>query len=140
METIHGIDVSSGGLATVSTDATISGDGSTGDPLSLADGAVSTSKIEAAAVHTGKINDSAVTTDKIEDGAVHHAKIADNAVRPDNIQASAVTVAKMGSESAADGHVPTADGAGGVAWEAQSGGGGGGGSADRAHQHIPGRG
>ena len=128
LETIHGIDVSSGGLATVSTDATISGDGSTGDPLSLADGAVSTSKIEAAAVHTGKINDSAVTTDKIEDGAVHHAKIADNAVRPDNIQASAVTVAKMGSESAADGHVPTADGAGGVAWEAQSGGGGGGGA------------
>ena len=127
------VDQAVGG-GTVSTDATIEGDGSAGDPLGLADGAVSTAKIAASAVHTGKINDDAVTADKIADNAVHHDSIADNAVRPDNIQANAVTeskiadgavtVAKMDSGSAADGNVATADGSGGVVYEAPTGGGG----------------
>ena len=78
---------SGGGGGTVSTDATLDGDGSAGDPLSLADDAVTTAKIAASAVHTGKINDDAVTADKLADNAVHHDSIADNAVRPDNIQA-----------------------------------------------------
>ena len=100
----------------------------------LPDGSVTTAKIAANAVHTNKINDDAVTADKLADNAVHHDSIADNAVRPDNIQASAVTtakiaagavtVAKMDSGSATDGHVATADGSGGVAFEAPPAGGG----------------
>ena len=136
-----------GGGGTVSTDATIDGDGSAGDPLSLADDAVTTAKIAASAVHTGKINDDAVTADKLADNAVHHDSIADNAVRPDNIQASAVTTAKMADDavtvdkmnsgSADDGHVATADGSGGVAFEAPTGGGGGGGTDDQTAAEVP---
>ena len=132
----HEANHPSGGGGTVSTDATLDGDGSAGDPLSLADDAVTTAKIEALAVHTGKLNDDAVTAAKLADNAVHHDSIVDNAVRPDNIQANAVTeakiadgavtVAKMDSGSAADGDVATADGSGGVAFEAATGGGGGG--------------
>jgi len=42
---------------------------------------------------------------------------------------SSLDVASLGSGAATDGYVATADGAGGVAWEAASGGGGGGGGA-----------
>ena len=135
-----------GGLSTVATDATIEGDGTTGDPLALADDAVTTAKLAALSVHTGKINDDAVTADKLADNAVHHDSIADNAVRPDNIQASAVTtakiaagavtVAKMDSGTATDGHVATADGSGGVAFEAPTGGGGGG-TDDQTAAEVP---
>ena len=107
-----------GGGGTVSTDATLDGDGSAGDPLSLADDAVTTAKIAVNAVHTNKINDSAVHTAKINDAAVTTDKLADDAV----------TVDKMDSGSATDGHVATADGSGGVAFEAATGGGGGAGT------------
>ena len=102
------------------------------------DDAVHTAKINDAAVTTAKLADDAVTTDKLADNAVHHDAIADNAVRPDNIQASAVTedkiadgavtVDKMDSGTAPDGDVATADGSGGVTFEAATGGGGGAGT------------
>ena len=48
----------------------------------------------------------------------------------DKIADDAVTVDKMNSARADDGHVATADGAGGVAFEAPTGGGGGGGTVE----------
>ena len=141
----HEANHPSGGGGTVSTDATLDGDGSAGDPLSLADDAVSTAKIAASAVHTGKINDDAVTAAKLADNAVHHDSIVDNAVRPDNIQASAVTEAKiadlavtvdkMNSGTATDGDVATADGASGVVYRTPTGGGGGG-TAERTSIYL----
>ena len=125
------------GLSAVSTDASVDGDGTAADPIGIADGGVTTAKLAALSVHTGKINDDAVTAAKLADDSVHHDAIVNNAVRPDNIQAGAVTetkiaagsvtAAKMDSGTADDGHVPTADGSGGVAWEAQTGAGGMGG-------------
>ena len=55
-------DTDSGGLSTVSTDATIDGDGSTGSPLSLADAAVTDAKIVdmAATKLTGLIDDARI--------------------------------------------------------------------------------
>ena len=79
-----------GGGGTVSTDGTIDGDGSAGDPLSLADDAVTTAKIATNAVHTAKINDDAVHTAKINDAAVTTAKLADDAVTTDKLADNAV--------------------------------------------------
>ena len=137
----------------VNTDATINGNGTTGSPLSLADNAVATAKINDGAVTTTKINNdavttgkiatgavttdkigssavtdvkigsSAVTTDKINDGAVTEAKLADDAVATAKIEDKAVTAAKI-SPGATNGHVLTVSGTDAV-WAAPAGGGGG---------------
>ena len=75
---------------------------------------------------TMPIADNAVRPDNIQASAVTEDKIADDAVTEDKIADDSVTVDKMDSGTAADGHVATADGAGGVAFEAPTGGGGGG--------------
>lgn len=74
------------GLQTVSTDATLTGDGTQQNPLGvapnaittplLADGAVTNAKLAAGAVETAKIADGAVTNAKLADGAVSGNKIA----------------------------------------------------------------
>ena len=74
-----------GGGGTVSTDATLDGDGSAGDPLSLADDAVSTAKIAADAVHTAKINNGAV--DNREDRSLSSAHRQDQRRRGNRRQA-----------------------------------------------------
>ena len=94
-----------GGGGTVETDATLDGDGSTGDPLRLADDAVTTAKIIDGAVTTakmgpeavteGEMGNLAVTTAKIADDAVTHPKLAPNSVHGDRIQAAAITTAKI---------------------------------------------
>ena len=75
-----------GGLQTVSTDATLNGDGTTNNPLGvapnaittplLADGAVTGAKLAINAVETSKIADNSVTTNKLADGSVNGNKIA----------------------------------------------------------------
>ena len=79
----------------VNTDATINGNGTTGSPLSLADNAVATAKINDGAVTTTKINNDAVTTGKIANGAVTTDKIGSSAVTDVKIGTSAVTTAKI---------------------------------------------
>ena len=107
LETIDGFSLGGGGGGggTVSTDATLDGDGSTGDPLGLADDAVTTAKIIDGAVTTakmgpeavteGEMGNLAVTTAKIADDAVTHPKLAPNSVHGDRIQAAAITTAKI---------------------------------------------
>ena len=162
-----------GGLSSVTSDATLAGDGTAADPLMVADdgvdtaqladdavtqaklagnsvhgaqianNAVGTSEIAGGAVGTGELGADAVTEAKIADSAVGHDQLASNSVREPEIQANAVTnakmaddsvdtlelqdgavtVAKMDSGTATDGHVATADGSGGVAYEAVTGGG-----------------
>ena len=146
----------SGGGSTVTTSAPVSGDGSAGNPVTIADGAigadqlatdsvntaeiagsavrnselannaVSSAKIADGAVTLGKIGDGAVATNQIVDDSVTNAKMADDSVGTANIIDSAVTVNKLSSGTAADGFVATANGSGGVAFEASTGGGGGG--------------
>ena len=65
-------------------------------------------------VHGSNIVDNTIPTAKYGNLSVTGAKLAD----------AAVTTAKMDSGSATDGHVLTADGSGGVAYEAAAGGGG----------------
>ena len=143
----------SGGDSTVTTSAPVSGDGSASDPVSIADGAidadalaidsvntseiagsavrndelannaVSSAKIADGAVTLGKLGNGAVATDHIVDDAVTNAKMADGSVGTAHIVNSAVTVNKLSSGTATDGFVATADGAGGVAYEAATGGG-----------------
>ena len=62
---------------------------------------------------------------EIQANAVTHAKMADDSVDTPELQDGAVTVAKMDSGTATDGHVATADGSGGVAYEAVTTGGAG---------------
>jgi len=135
--------------SSVNTDATINGNGTTGSPLSLADNAVTSAKINDGAVTTAKINNdavttgkiatgavttdkigssavtdvkigsSAVTTVKINDGAVTESKLADDAVATAKIEDKAVTAAKI-SPGATNGHVLTVSGTDAV-WAAPSG-------------------
>ena len=69
----------------------------------IADGAVTTTKLDDGAVTTVKIADGAVTTAKIDDEAVTTAKLADEAVTTAKIDDEAVTTAKID-----DGAVTTA--------------------------------
>lgn len=81
--------------SSVITDATLTGNGTTATPLSLADGSVSTAKIVAGAVTTGKLDALAVTTGKIDAQAVTTGKIADAAVTAIKINTGAVNTAKI---------------------------------------------
>ena len=113
---------SGGGLTAVTSDATLDGAGTTGDPIGVADegvdtaqlagNAVTQAKLAANSVHGAQIANSVVGTSELEDDAVTEAKVADsaigneqlaaNSVRVSEIQANAVTHVKM-----ADGSVDT---------------------------------
>ena len=102
------------GLSAVSSDATLDGDGTSSDPLGVADGGVDTTQLADDAVTQAKIADNAVQqpnlasnsviTAKIQDGAVTTAKINDDAVTEAKIENNAVTANKI-----ADGVVDTAE-------------------------------
>ena len=112
------------GDGTVSAAHISSGSAADGEVLT-ADGSGGTA-FEAAAAG-GSLADGAVTTAKLADEAVTTAKIADDAITQAKIADDAVGTANIDSGSATDGYVLTADGAGGVAFEAAAGGGGSGG-------------
>ena len=114
-----------GGLSSVTSNGTLTGDGTAGDPLGIADGGVDTtqladdavtqakladnsvhaaqiganavdsSEIAANAVGTSELNADAVTEAKIADSAVGHEQLASNSVRVDEIQANAVGHSEM---------------------------------------------
>ena len=76
---------STAGLTVVATDATITGNGTSSMPLSLATNAVTTPKIQ----------NGAVTTNKVQDGAITHPKLGANAVENENISDGEIAIGKM---------------------------------------------
>jgi hypothetical protein len=83
------------GLQSVTTDATLKGDGTAANPLGVAPNAITTTHLADGAVTTGKIADSAVTSGKIANAAVTGDKLADQAVGTAKIADGAVTSAKI---------------------------------------------
>ena len=113
------------GLSSVDSNSTLDGDGTSGDPLGIADdgvdtdqladdavtqaklannsvhagqigaNAVDSSEIASDAVGTSELNDDAVTEAKIADSAVGHEQLAANSVRESEIQANAVGHSEM---------------------------------------------
>jgi len=84
---------------TVATDSTISGDGTSSNPLGVTSGAITTTYLANSAVTPDKISSSAVTTDKLSNGAVTSDKISNSAVSGDKISNSAVTADKISSDA-----------------------------------------
>jgi hypothetical protein len=76
-------------------DVTGSGDVPGSWALTIANGAVTTAKIQDGAVTNPKLAANAVTTDKIQDGQVQTADIADGAVTNPKLAANAVTTDKI---------------------------------------------
>jgi hypothetical protein len=83
------------GLQTVTTDATLTGDGTAANPLGVATGAITSTYLADGAVTTAKIVDGAVTAGKIADNAVGTTKLADNAVGTPKLVDAAVTSTKI---------------------------------------------
>ena len=91
-----------GGLSAVSTDATMDGDGTAGDPLGIADGGVTQAKLAnnsvhaaqlaANSVHASEIASGAVGSSEIEAGAVTEANMADNSVGHEQLTSNSVRV------------------------------------------------
>jgi hypothetical protein len=76
-----------GGLAEVAHDSTLTGAGTAGSALGLADGAVTTAKLAGNAVTGANIATDAVTSYKIADGAVGPDDLASGAVRQQHVAA-----------------------------------------------------
>jgi hypothetical protein len=83
------------GLQSVTTDTTLKGDGTVGNPLGVAPNAITTTHLADSAVTADKISDGAVTANKIANGAVTANKIADGAVETSKLADSAVTSTKL---------------------------------------------
>ena len=77
-----------GGLSSVSSDATLDGDGTAGTPLGIADDGVGTDQLA----------DDAVTQDKLANNSVHAAQIGGNAVGSSEISASAVGTSELADD------------------------------------------
>ena len=90
---------------TVTSDSTLSGDGSSGTPLGVADDGITQAKIADDAVGTdqvaddaiaqAQIADDAVGTDQVADDAITQAQVADDAIGTDQIADDAVTQDKV---------------------------------------------
>lgn len=83
------------GLQSVTTDSTLTGDGTAANPLGVAPGAITSTYLAGGAVTTEKIVDGAVTSTKIADDAVGTTKLADNAVGTTKLVDASVTSAKI---------------------------------------------
>ena len=108
----HGVVTITGtgtGLSAVATTANLSGDGTSGDPLDIADGGVTTAKLADDAVtgakiadntiHGGALIDGTIATGKIGDSQVTGAKLSSNAVSTGKIADDAVTTVKLDNEA-----------------------------------------
>ena len=104
--------------ASVTTDSTITGVGTTLSPLrvanpftsaektklaglsnEVADNSISSAKLQSEAVTTAKLDDEAVTTAKLDDNAVTEDKLANDAVTTNKLEDEAVTTAKLDDEA-----------------------------------------
>lgn len=90
------------GTQVVEHDSTLTGTGVVGDLLSLADGAVTETKIQNGAVTTLKVVDGAITNPKIADLAVTTTKLSNSAVTDIKIANGSVTTNKLGDSAVID--------------------------------------
>jgi hypothetical protein len=104
------------GLSAVVHDATMSGSGTAGSPLTIASGGVDTTQLADAAVTTAKLAGNAVATANIADNAVGSAKIIDSSIGQQDLANGAVTAAKLSASGSASGQVLTSSGAA-VSWQ-----------------------
>ena len=84
-----------GGLSAVTSDGTLDGDGTTGDPLMVADGGVDTTQLADDAVTQAKLANNSVHADQIAGNAVDSSEIAADAVGTSELSDDAVTEAKI---------------------------------------------
>ena len=111
------------GLSAVTTTVALAGDGTSGDPLDIADDGVTTAKLADDAVtgakiaddtiHGGALIDGTIATVKIGDSQVTGAKLSSSAVSTGKISDGAVTTVKLDNEAVTtakidDGAVTTA--------------------------------
>lgn len=89
------LDSGPAGLQSVTTDTTLTGDGTAPNPLGVAPGAISSTYLSDGAVTSAKIVDGAVTSGKIADNAVGTTKVADGAVGTAKLVDGSVTSAKI---------------------------------------------
>jgi hypothetical protein len=89
------LDKGSSGLQKVTTDPTLTGDGTTASPLGVAAGAIINKYLADGAVTTAKILDGAVTSFKIADNSVGSTKLVDNSVGMSKLIDGSVTSAKI---------------------------------------------
>ena len=107
------VGMAGGGLSAVSTSSSLTGDGTSSDPLDIADGGVATAnladdavtgdKIADNTIHGGALIDGTIATGKIGDAQVTGDKLSNNAVSTGKVADDAITEAKI-----ADGAVDTA--------------------------------
>ena len=97
------------GLTAVSTETSLTGDGTSSDPLDIADGGVGTGnladdavtgdKIADSTIHGGALIDGTIATIKIGDGQVTGAKLSSNSVSTGKVADDAVTTAKIDGDA-----------------------------------------
>jgi hypothetical protein len=83
------------GLQTVTTDATLNGDGTTNNPLGVAPNAITTPLLADGAVTNAKLADNSVNTAKLADNSVQTNKLADNSVTTAKLTDNSVTSTKI---------------------------------------------
>ena len=87
------------GLSAVTTGSTLEGDGTSGDPLDIADGGITTVKLGDSIITSGKIFDGTVNTSDLANGSVSTVKLANDAVEEDKIADNAVRAIHIADES-----------------------------------------
>ena len=85
------LESGTGGLQSVTADAPLTGDGTTANPLGVANGGITSPYLAGGAVTTAKIADGAVTSGKIADNSVGATKLEDNAVGTTKLVDGSVT-------------------------------------------------
>ena len=83
------------GTQVVVNDVTLTGNGTVAQPLTLADNAVTSSKISDGTITSADIGSNAVTSSRIADGTIAAADIASNAITTAKVASSAVTGEKI---------------------------------------------
>jgi len=118
------------GVQVVATDVTLSGNGTTSNPLKIPDGAITSAKIAdggvtsadlaANSVDASKIVDLSIGTSDLAGSSVTSAKIADGTIVTNDLADDAVTLAKISTSGAGTNKVLTYNGSE-VVWEYGSG-------------------
>jgi hypothetical protein len=87
------------GSQSVIANATLSGNGTAGSPLGIADNGINSSKIEDGSIVTADLANSTVNTDKLGNLAVSSEKMQNGAVITDKLAANSVTTAKISDQA-----------------------------------------